>query len=77
MARCADDGARAGALRALAAVTPDACEAFWARKRGDCGDDDEWGEEGEGSAAGDGSVGGDDEMMRLMGFGGFKRTKWS
>ena len=72
-----DESKRTGAQRALAAITPEACAAFWARKRGD--DDN-----GEGGGEGDDAVDGDreagsatDEMARLMGFGGFKRAKWS
>ena len=74
-----DESKRTGVLRALAAITPEACAAFWARKRGD--DDNREDDGGEGDDAVDGGSeeagSATDEMARLMGFGGFKRAKWS
>jgi len=72
----ANESKRTGAQRALAAITPEACAAFWARKRGD-DDNHEGGGEGEGDDAVDVGSEEADEMARLMGFGGFKRAKWS
>ena len=71
----ANESKRTGAQRALAAITPEACAAFWARKRGD--DDNREDDDSEGDDAVDGGSEEADEMARLMGFGGFKRAKWS